>query len=40
MVYQYNESKDLKSIIAERFKKEGVSQDIIDKCIFNIPPNS
>jgi hypothetical protein len=34
MIYQYNESKNLKSIIAERLKKEGISQDIIDKCIF------
>ena len=34
MIYQYKENKDLKLIIAERFKKEGVSQDIIDKCIF------
>ena len=34
MIYQYKESKDLKLIIAERFKKEGISQDIIDKCIF------
>lgn len=34
MIYQYKESEDLKLIIAERFKKEGVSQDIIDKCIF------
>lgn len=34
MIYQYKESKDLKLIIAERFKKEGVCQDIIDKCIF------
>ena len=34
MIYEYKESKDLKLIIAERFKKEGVSQDIIDKCIF------
>lgn len=34
MIYQYKESEDLKLIIAERFKKEGVCQDIIDKCIF------
>lgn len=34
MIYQYNESKNLKSIIAERLKKESISQDIIDKCIF------
>lgn len=34
MIYQHEENKNLKSIIAERFKKEGISQDIIDKCIF------
>lgn len=34
MIYQYDKSKDLKLIIAERLRKEGISQDIIDKCIF------
>lgn len=33
IIFQYKEKKDIRVSIAEKLKREGVSQDVIDKCI-------
>ncbi len=33
IIFQYKEKEDIRASIAEKLKREGVSQDVIDKCI-------
>uniref|UniRef100_A0AB33J8N4 TetR/AcrR family transcriptional regulator n=1 Tax=Prevotella sp. GTC17260 TaxID=3236796 RepID=A0AB33J8N4_9BACT len=33
MIYRYDEVRNEKAAIAERLKREGVSQDVIDRCV-------